>query len=155
MSSVITISQPPSNPGDKSVNEMPTEMTFAPVDPDIDPEELDLALSRGTASESEGSDAENVRKETKGKATTTTKISSQLRNGQGIAEATVGCSMSNNTSKEDEEKLDIRKLNPAQASIRRRKKPNGPDAVIVLKEERASIYIRTTIIYPPTFEFHS
>src|ERR1700761_8508247 len=40
MSSIITISQPPSNPGDRSNYEAPTEMIFAPMDPDNDVEDF-------------------------------------------------------------------------------------------------------------------
>jgi hypothetical protein len=45
MSSIITISQPPVVPGDKIHPDVPTEMTFAPMDPDLDPEELDIEVS--------------------------------------------------------------------------------------------------------------
>jgi hypothetical protein len=52
MSSVITISQPPIVPGDKIHPDAPTAMTFAPMDPDLDPDELDIEVSE-SASESE------------------------------------------------------------------------------------------------------
>jgi len=52
MSSIITISQPPIVPGDKIHPDAPTAMTFAPVDPDLDPDELDIEVS-DSASESE------------------------------------------------------------------------------------------------------
>ncbi|KAF9807581.1 hypothetical protein IEO21_08141 [Rhodonia placenta] len=42
MSSVITISQPPSVPGSRSKIEDSPELTFAPVDPDTEPEDIDL-----------------------------------------------------------------------------------------------------------------
>ncbi|KAF8461798.1 hypothetical protein DFH94DRAFT_699953, partial [Russula ochroleuca] len=45
MSSVITISQPPTVPGDKIHPDAPTAMTFAPVDPDVDSDDLDADLS--------------------------------------------------------------------------------------------------------------
>ncbi len=52
MSSVITISQPPIVPGDKIHPDAPIAMTFAPVDPDLDPDELDIEVSE-SASDSE------------------------------------------------------------------------------------------------------
>jgi hypothetical protein len=51
MSSVITISQPPIVPGDKKHPDAPTAMTFAPMDPDLDPEELDIELSESSEPE--------------------------------------------------------------------------------------------------------
>jgi hypothetical protein len=51
MSSVITISQPPIVPGDKTHPDAPTAMAFAPMDPDIDPEELDIDVSESSESE--------------------------------------------------------------------------------------------------------
>jgi hypothetical protein len=51
MSSVITISQPPSVPGDKILPDAPTAMTFAPMDPDLDPDELDVDTSESSEPE--------------------------------------------------------------------------------------------------------
>src|ERR1700733_3869008 len=48
MSSVITISQPPIVPGDKTHPDAPTAMAFAPMDPDLDPDELDIDLSESS-----------------------------------------------------------------------------------------------------------
>lgn len=158
MSSVITISQPPSIPGDKGINEMP-EMTFAPVEPE--PEDFDLAFdsdtvekSEGsgctTASESEGSDAELVQRHPVIKDTLNNEEKDRAR-ASSLAQLQRGNTISSRkregkrlkttryvgTSEEDE--LSPRKVyQPAQATVRRRANANAPDAdaVIVLKEER-------------------
>ena len=53
MSSVITISQPPTVPGGEPLPHAPTEMTFAPMDPDLDPEDLDIDIDINEISETE------------------------------------------------------------------------------------------------------
>jgi hypothetical protein len=157
MSSVITISQPPSIPGDKGINDMP-EMTFAPVEPE--PEDVELAFdsdnvdkSEGsctTTSESEGSDAELVNRDDAAKDVLNSEEKdrarasslAQLQRGNRASSRKRECKRQKTkryveTSEEDE--LSPRKVyQPAQATVRRRAKANGPaaDAVIVLKEER-------------------
>jgi hypothetical protein len=51
MSSVITISQPPVVPGDKIHPDAPTAMTFARMDPDLDPDGLDIDVSESSEPE--------------------------------------------------------------------------------------------------------
>jgi len=138
MSSVITISQPPSVPGDKS-HEAPTEMTFAPMDPDVEPEDLEVIVDihalktdsdSAPASESEGSDID-VGEQAKVQAR-----NNSLAKLQGGSNHEGGGRRARKCSNEhDAEKLSTRKVSPAQATVKRRPK-NGPDAVIVLKEER-------------------
>ena len=52
MSSVITISQPPIVPGDKIYPNVPTAMTFAHVDPGLDPDELNIKVSESSGPKS-------------------------------------------------------------------------------------------------------
>ena len=54
VSSVITISQPPSVPGSSSANQRRSEITFAPIDPDLDPDEIDLDLDINVDDPSDG-----------------------------------------------------------------------------------------------------
>lgn len=119
MSSVITISQPPSIPGGKSVPEVPTEMTFAPMDPDAE----DLEAAPDVKSDGENSDLEATTEQAKAQAR-----NSSLAKLQGTS----------SSSHPDDNHI-IKKLPPAQATVRRRVK-NGPDAVVVLKEEKASTF---------------
>jgi len=123
MSSIITISQPPSNPGDRSNHEAPAEVTFAPMeDPENGPEDTDTskdAEDSAPVSEGEGSDTDAA-KEAKAQA-----IDESLAKLQ-----------SRSRSSTDATRV---KVAPAQATVKRRVK-NGPDAVIVLKEERASTF---------------
>ncbi|KAJ7733751.1 hypothetical protein DFH07DRAFT_845315 [Mycena maculata] len=120
MSSIITISQPPSNPGDTSNHEIPTEMIFAPMDPDNDLDDVDTFKEDGDstpARESEGGDAE-AEKRAQAIDESLAKLQSRSRSSSNATHV---------------------KVAPAQATIKRRVK-SGPDAVIVLKEERASTF---------------
>jgi hypothetical protein len=138
MSSVITISQPPSVPGDKSVAEVPTEMTFAPMDPDIYPEDAELLDADQhedqhedvvALSESDSSEADSTRTKAKTKAINKTLAKLQSADKQeGPSPRT----------DDAEDRSSIKRVSPAQATVNRRWKGNGPDAVIVLKEERVS-----------------
>ncbi|KAJ7703284.1 hypothetical protein B0H17DRAFT_1157353 [Mycena rosella] len=122
MSSVITISQPPSNPGDRSNHEAPTEMTFAPMD-ENDSEDSDTFKDGGDsapASEGEGSDSEAAKQEAKAQA-----IDESLAKLQSKPKPPTDATHV--------------KVSPAHATLKRRVK-SGPDAVIVLKEERASTF---------------
>lgn len=120
MSSVITISQPPSIPGGKSIPEVPTEMTFAPMDPDTE----DLEAAVDVKSDGESSDFE----------ATTEQAKAQARNGS-LAK------LQGTSSSHPDENHIVKKLPPAQATVRRRVK-NGPDAVVVLKEEKVGLFLK-------------
>lgn len=151
MSSVITISQPPSIPGDKGINDIP-EMTFAPMDPE--PDESDLAFDSDTGgaksegghdtpSESETSDAELVEHE---EDTTKSPISSEDKakeRDNSLAQLMSGGQTAPTRKRSGKKKM-RRYVGPGAegdelATVRRRPKANGPDAVIVLKEERVCI----------------
>lgn len=124
MSSVITISQPPVVPGDKP--DLEAEMTFSPMDPDSDHPDLDALFEADAArlSENEGSDAEG------GSFTKCQARDDSLAKLQGSSEGHEKATSEDATSS-------ARKLSAAHAKVKRRPK-DGPDAVIVLKEERVS-----------------
>ena len=109
-----------------------TEMTFAPMDEQDEPDGplgLHLVRSDGeTTSESDGSDVD-----TEKKVKAVEKSLARLQSGGGETSGSQACS---EVTKCDEDKPSTRKGPTAQATIHRRKRPNGPDAVIVLKEER-------------------
>ncbi|SJK97417.1 uncharacterized protein ARMOST_00669 [Armillaria ostoyae] len=117
MSSVITISQPPSIPGDRTKSDVPTEMTFSPMDSDPDAEDLDV-IADTDLSKSEDS---------------TTSVTSSIELSRKEAKARA----------RDDSLAKLQGGSPNQpkrvATVKRRPK-NGPDAVIVLKEERASSF---------------
>ncbi|KAG7446369.1 uncharacterized protein BT62DRAFT_931816 [Guyanagaster necrorhizus] len=122
MSSVITISQPPSIPGDRSKSDVPTEMTFSPMDSDPDAEDLDaiadVDLSKCEDSTASSSAVELSRKEAKARA-----------RDDSLAKLQGG----------SPNPPEVRSVSKRVATVKRRPK-NGPDAVIVLKEERASSF---------------
>ncbi|EGN99744.1 hypothetical protein SERLA73DRAFT_179921 [Serpula lacrymans var. lacrymans S7.3] len=134
MSSVITISQPPSIPGDKRINEVATEMTFAPVDPD----ELDspMDLEKLMKSESDASDAEDNEPITERDEDKVHARNSSLAKLQG-ADRTKSDKGKQKRSSLDE---NISAKKTLKSNAKRRGKPTGHDAVIVLKEERASTF---------------
>lgn len=136
MSSVITISQPPSVPGKKL--EVPTEMTFARMDPDIDPEDLEMVAECDAArvDTSGESDSDNdsyavPQPDVIAQARDHSLAKLQSRstaNGEGGTQQP-------RQSPPDAGRLSEKRGSPAQPAIKRRLM-NGPDAVIVLKEER-------------------
>ncbi|KAJ3479120.1 hypothetical protein NLI96_g9287 [Meripilus lineatus] len=134
ISSVITISQPPSVPGEPAAG--PTEMTFAPIDPDLDPEELDLdGDTKGDLSESDLSDCGVTTKE-KARLQSLAKLQSTT----SPPEPAVGRSSFDNGNLINKLGAPDGERPKAQAKIKRRQKANGPDAVIILKEEKASTF---------------
>jgi len=122
MSSVITISQPPVVPGDKP--DLEAEMTFAPMDLASNQVELDGFLdSDGVRlSENECSDAErSIISKFQARDDSLAKLQGSGSVHKKLEDTTSG----------------TRKLSASHAKVRRRLK-DGPDAVIVLKEERVS-----------------
>jgi hypothetical protein len=124
MSSVITISQPPSVPGDEP-GQQQTEMTFSPVDPDAEltDSETMVEIDAAKLSGSESSDVE-----------TGTRIRARddsLAKLQGAADPT----HRETASEASTSSSATRKVSAARAKVKRKPK-DGPDAVIVLKEER-------------------
>lgn len=163
MSSVITISQPPVVPGDKIHPDAPTAMTFAPVDPDLDPDELDIDLSESSDPEVIDSSASTIVKsrkddkkvpgstvesdsgsetdsEAQKKAHEAARMESleKLQKGAGGNAAASSAESRRNTGKDQGEgivKLSWKRGN-AQLSSGRFQTTSNPDAVIVLKEEK-------------------
>ncbi|KAF8210148.1 hypothetical protein K438DRAFT_1809078 [Mycena galopus ATCC 62051] len=121
--SIITISQPPSNPGDRSNHEAPAEVTFAPMEDSENSSEDTTSkdgLDSATISEGEGSDVDTE--------------AAKDAKAQAIDESLAKLQSGSRSSTEA-----TRVKAPAQATVKRRVE-NGPDAVIVLKEERASTF---------------
>ena len=149
MSSVITISQPPSIPGDRSINEVATEMTFAPIDPDIEPDDASVDLTLDLITKSEGESAPTSESETESsdadginemKVRARDSSLAKLQSGSdGLGKVTDKGKLKDFVG--DDGKLSRRKVCPAKAKVRRRRKSNGPDAVIVLKEERVCKFV--------------
>ncbi len=102
-------------------------MTFAPMDPDVDPEDLEilvpgeLARMEPAASSSDSEESDSA-KEERAKAR-----NSSLAKLQGTSSR----SSTDNISLE----VPTTAKSASQSNLKRRLK-NGPDAVIVLKEER-------------------
>ncbi|KXN90649.1 hypothetical protein AN958_03889 [Leucoagaricus sp. SymC.cos] len=126
MSSVITIFQPPVVPGDRP--DLEAEMTFAPMDPDSDHAELDALFENDAVRliESENSDAEGC------------SISKSQARDDSLAKLQ-GSSSGHEKPISEDTTSSARKVSAAHAKVKRRTK-DGPDAVIVLKEERASTF---------------
>jgi hypothetical protein len=164
MSSVITISQPPIVPGDKIHPDAPIAMTFAPMDPDLDPEELDIELSESSEPEViESSTSTIVRPGEVDKQTPASAVESPSRGTRADAEAekkaheaarmesleklqrgaggNPGTGSTESPTGPDKGKgKGIVKLSwkrgNAQVSARHHQTTGSPDAVIVLKEEK-------------------
>lgn len=133
MSSVITISQPPSVPGDKSVQDVPTEMTFAPMEASGEGDDFEASTEtdKAEASENEGSDTDSPRELVRAR-----ERDSSLAKLQG--EEPDDQPITHKIKSPNSDLLPI-KVSPAQATVRHRFK-NGPDAVIKLQEERVRLY---------------
>ncbi|KAJ2918509.1 hypothetical protein MD484_g1880, partial [Candolleomyces efflorescens] len=132
ISSVITISQPPSDPAQKVAHESPPELTFAPIDSfDSEIEDLDVVTD---------TDSSRVKDDVLASDPDATKV---------INRVTSLAKLEGQTSppprdppelyKSASEEILSKKMAPSKARIARRPQ-NGPDAVIVLKEERACIF---------------
>ncbi|KAL0956014.1 hypothetical protein HGRIS_002189 [Hohenbuehelia grisea] len=139
MSSVITISQPPSVPGDKSIPEVPTEMTFAPVDPDLDPDDIEILTPGDIANGSSPSRSEGEANGSGSGSGSSTESGTEDKEKARDSSLAKLQAKSIGSATNDGRKLPAKTISPAQATVMRRLK-NGPDAVIVLKEERASTF---------------
>ena len=115
-SSVITISQPPSVPGERNVSDI-TETMFTREILEVEPDESDVDI-RGETSESDMSDVEKdrARKESLEKLQRSTSPTSAVGTGK-------------------QRSLDVEDPR-SRPKLRKRSKAKGPDAVIVLKEEK-------------------
>ncbi|KAG5642441.1 hypothetical protein DXG03_002788 [Asterophora parasitica] len=154
MSSVITISQPPSVPGERTKsNSNSTEMTFAEMSDGQDgaPLELDMiaehdATRVDTASESEDGGEPRSRNpagapgESESEAEEEKEVSlpDEVARERDSSLAKLQGSVSDEAGGRSK-RASVEKP-PDKKSGRRRRLVNGPDAVIVLKEERASTF---------------
>ncbi|KAJ2922317.1 hypothetical protein H1R20_g14767, partial [Candolleomyces eurysporus] len=129
ISSVITISQPPSDPAQKVAHETPPELTFAPIDSfDSEIEDLDVVTDTDDSKVKDDSSDSDTAKAVH-RVTSLAKLEGQSSPPPGPPELL----------KSPSEELLNKKISPAKAKVARHSR-NGPDAVIVLKEERASIF---------------
>ena len=133
MSSIITISQLPSVPGQKS-DAHPTEMTFAPIDPDssadeISADDLEEELNDLKLNEQKG----NSQKDANGKQKeSTTSGSNDIKRIEEERQSSLAKLQKGNSEKG--------KLVAPSMPTRKRKSTGPPEAVIVLKEEKAHIF---------------
>ncbi|TFY79431.1 hypothetical protein EWM64_g4579 [Hericium alpestre] len=178
MSSVITIAQPPVIPGDKHYSEARTAMTFAPMDPDVDPEELDIDLqseagdteSAEAAASSKVEDRQVAEKATsppvvgapivptkstqtlatmkeEGKESARKESLEKLQGGSKDCDDSKADNLSRSTSTKGKARETNRvrlswqkSVNETASKRRRLDRVTQSDAVIVLKEEKASIF---------------
>jgi len=167
MSSVITISQPPIVPGDKIHPDAPTAMTFASVDPDLDPDELDIDVSESSEPEvldssttstivGSGEDIKKVQgsapasrgtrdeAEAEKRAHEAARMESLAKLQRGAAgNAATGSAETPRGSDKGRGKGIVKlswKRGNAQVSARHQQTTSIPDAVIVLKEEKVRLF---------------
>lgn len=117
-SSVITISQLPSVPGERNVSERLTETTFTREIMEFEPDESDVDIIKDEASESDMSDVE------KDKAR------------QESLEKLQSTSSPTDTFDADKQRVLDPDPRPRTSKLSKRPKMKAPDAVIVLKEEK-------------------
>ncbi|CDO75670.1 hypothetical protein BN946_scf184941.g23 [Trametes cinnabarina] len=126
VSSVITISQPPSVPGSSSGTQTQrrSEITFAPIDPDIDPDEFDLDIDLNRDEPSDGEPS--IEDKTKAREDSLNKL----------LQSASSTPTSPNTNGKDKTTELLSRV--AKTALNREE--FRPDAIIVLKEERASTF---------------
>ncbi|KAH9847163.1 hypothetical protein C2E23DRAFT_849784 [Lenzites betulinus] len=132
MSSIITISQPPTVPGGDPSAQRQSEITFAPMDPDMDPDELvldvDILPDEFSEAEAEPSSAD------KAKAREDSLNKLEKPNTATPASPTTKAKAPDVDGKP-------RPVTALRAAKRlTRAKEVSPDAIIVLKEEKASTF---------------
>lgn len=113
-------------------------MTFAPIDPDLDPEEIELEGElKGELSESDMSDCGVATKE-KARLQSLAKLqNSSLSPPERVS----GPSASDVATLTGKPLVSEPERPKAQAKVKRRQKANGPDAVILLKEEKVEFLL--------------
>jgi len=173
MSSVITISQPPTVPGDKIHPDAPTAMTFAPMDPDLDPDELDIDVSESSEPESltstvvvSGEEEKQANKPgvesgTRSEAEALKKAHEAARTesleklqGRAVRNAAAAAAESPKDQGKGKGKGVVKlswKRGNAQTFARCHPSTSNPDAVIVLKEEKVQFVRRYAFANPISF----
>ncbi|KAL6305220.1 hypothetical protein BKA93DRAFT_780508 [Sparassis latifolia] len=135
MSSVITISQPPSVPGCSKAGGPPAEMTFAPVDPDLDPEEGGLGLDIDPDAKRDSSGCEDNIDEN-AHITKVRARESSLNKLESTSPTTVNVDKGTQRAPDNDGEVGI----PVQKDGLLLKDKRKPDAIIILKEEKASTF---------------
>ena len=141
ISSVITISQPPVVPGSKPGRESPSEITFAPIDPDMDPDEFNLDVDVGSGSEdsdepeASSEDKAKAREDSLNKLEKSSPSTPTTPSGKGKAKApdVDGKSSAPHTPTTG---------GFTKVHAKGKEKEKRPDAIIVLKEEKVSCHVR-------------
>ena len=140
MSSVITISQPPSVPGSKC--DPDAAMTFAHEDDSQDSSASDTAsdcsspveIKNPPASESETSESEPEQPES------ATSVSMRKAHARGASLAKLQGSGDTKHDYKGKQRAERTGSQNTLATVKRRRRTDEHDAVIVLKEEKASIF---------------
>lgn len=142
MSSIITISQPPTIPGRKSNPDVPAAMSFAPEDDTHDSSASDTAsdcsspveIENPPASESETSESEPEQLEP------ASPMSKRKAHARGASLAKLQGSGNAKHDFKCKHKATLSASQNTIATVKRRRRTDEQDAVIVLKEEKANIF---------------
>ncbi|KAH7911028.1 hypothetical protein BJ138DRAFT_1172792, partial [Hygrophoropsis aurantiaca] len=140
LSSVITISQPPSIPGEKGINEAPTPMAFTPEEVEDSPVEVDITRQSSDASgtsESEDSDLDGPHDDHEKTHARNNSLAKLQGESNSKRDSSIGKVKSKSTS---EDRLPAKRTSHSAKAAAKRRQTAGHDAVIVLKEERASTF---------------
>ncbi|KAI0675176.1 hypothetical protein C8Q78DRAFT_525638 [Trametes maxima] len=139
MSSVITISQPPTVPGGGPAADVQSEITFAPMDPDMDPDELVLDIDLHSDDDSEGEAVGEASSEDKARAR-----EDSLNKLQSAPSTPTSPTIAKGKARVPGVDADGSGKTPPAPAVRATKRSTRlekrPDAYIVLKEEKASTF---------------
>jgi hypothetical protein len=141
MSSVITISQPPPIPGEKGIVETHTEMTFTPEDSSDTESPVEIENPPRSDTDSGMSGSEDSEPDTKASARDNSLA--KLQGATSTRESLSGRDMKGKQRTDDRPSI-RRGSQTAQATVKRRRRTNCHDAVIVLKEEKVSVELNYT-----------
>ncbi len=132
MSSVITISQPPTVPG-RSASQRQSEITFAPMDPDIDPDELAFDVDIIRDDPADGESELSSEDKAKAREDSLSKLE-QSRPATPTSPTTAfkGKAKAPDVDGKPPASLASRTLKRRQTLLQEKR----PDAIIVLKEEK-------------------
>lgn len=137
MSSVITISQPPSIPGEKGIIETPTEMTFTREDSSDTESPVEIENPPRSDTDSGMSSSEDGEADTKASARDNSLA--KLQGATNSRETLSNRDMKGKQRADDRPSI-RRGSQTAHATVKRRRRTNCHDAVIVLKEEKANTF---------------
>ncbi|OAX41125.1 hypothetical protein K503DRAFT_864081 [Rhizopogon vinicolor AM-OR11-026] len=135
MSSVITIAQPPTVPGEKCVIEKPSRMTVTRED--SSDTESPVEVENPPRSDTESCPSGSEDSESDSKAYAHDNSLAKLQGTAGSREALSSCGTTGKQRTDDRQR---RESQTARATVKRRRRTNRHDAVIVLKEEKANTF---------------